>query len=141
MALSSRSKVSLIPDHARQSSRSCVTGVMVAMSPTMELKIPVKVSLREIFKGHPPDSTFTGHGELKLAPSFPGDISYLVLDGHGALGWQWCIVKDGFLACTSDVLKDMIKSRVSAYGVCTYVVWGTGVIWIAGFGAIVRKDV
>lgn len=45
------------------------------------------------------ESTFTGPGQVLLAPATWGDIVPIQLDGHT----QWSIGKDAYLACTIGV--------------------------------------
>lgn len=72
-------------------------GAMIAMSPTMTLKGAVKFSLKKLaIGGQMSASTFTGPGELLLAPASLGDITNIRLTGSET----WSVGKDAFLACT-----------------------------------------
>ena len=72
-------------------------GTMLAMSPTMTLKGALKFSLKKIVSGgHLAESTFTGPGELLLAPPNLGDVTSIRLSGKEA----WTVGKDAFLAAT-----------------------------------------
>ncbi|EER44569.1 DUF124 domain-containing protein [Histoplasma capsulatum H143] len=58
-------------------------GAMIAMSPTMTLKGSIKFSMKKLIAGgEMSSSTYTGPGELLLAPTMLGDISVLRLNGH-----------------------------------------------------------
>jgi uncharacterized protein (AIM24 family) len=53
--------------------------------------------------GEMSESTFTGPGEILLAPEIWGDIFPIVIDPNQAQ--PWCIGKGGYLASTRDVKK------------------------------------
>lgn len=142
-------------------------GAMIAMSPTMTLQGAFKFSLKKfVIGGHLSHSTFTGPGELLLAPPNLGDITNIRLTGHDT----WRVGKDAFLACTqgmfdsptvhrnvfrpilfcswenSGVVKDykaqsISKAIFSGEGFFTYTISGIGLLWICSLGAIIRKDV
>ena len=89
-------------------------------------------------------TTFTGPGELLLAPPFLGDVTNIRLSGGKDEVWR--VGKDAFLACTQGVVKDvkaqsLSKAMFSGEGLFTYSLSGVGLLWISSFGAIVRKDV
>ncbi|EFW14056.1 hypothetical protein D8B26_004045 [Coccidioides posadasii str. Silveira] len=117
-------------------------GAMIAMSPTMTLKGSVKFSVKKMLAGgEMSSSTYTGPGELLLAPSALGDISLLRLNGQE----QWFVGKDAFLACTQGIVKDykrqgLGKAFFSGEGLFIYTVSGTGILFIQSFGAIIKKD-
>jgi len=117
-------------------------GAMIGMSATMTLKGSVKFSMKKLIAGgEMATSTYTGPGELLLAPTFLGDISLLRLNGSE----QWSVGKDAFLAATQGVVKDyksqgIGKALFSGEGLFVYKVSGTGIMWIQSFGAILRKD-
>ncbi|KAL1310634.1 hypothetical protein AAFC00_000905 [Neodothiora populina] len=117
-------------------------GVMIAMSPTMTLLGGLKFSLKKMIAGgHMSQSTFTGPGELLLAPPHLGDITNIRLTGNQS----WSVSKDGFLASTQGVIKDykaqsISKAMFSGEGLFVYKVSGTGLLWISSLGAIIRKD-
>lgn len=119
-------------------------GAMISMSPTMTLKGAVKISLKKfIAGGHMTHSTFTGPGELLLAPPSLGDITNIRLVAGGE---AWSVGKDAFLACTAGVIKDykaqsISKAFFSGEGLFTYKISGVGLLWISSLGAIIRKDV
>jgi len=117
-------------------------GAMIAMSPTMTLRGAVKITMKNILAGgHINHSTFTGPGELLLAPPSLGDITNIRLSGDE----QWSVGKDAFLACTQGVVKDFKrqgigKAMFSGEGLFVYKMSGTGIMWISSLGAIIRKD-
>jgi uncharacterized protein (AIM24 family) len=116
---------------------------MIAMSPTITLKGSVKFSMKKLIAGgEMMHSTYTGPGELLLAPQFLGDITNIRLTGSE----QWSVGRDAFLACTQGVIKDykrqgISKAIFSGEGLFVYKISGVGILWISSFGAIIRKDV
>lgn len=118
-------------------------GVMIAMSPSVILKGGVKFSMKKLIAGGEiATSTFTGPGELLLAPPFIGDMTTIRLTGQET----WNVGKDSFIACTQGVVKDyknqgFSKAMFSGEGLFVMKVTGSGILWLASFGAIVRKDV
>ena len=120
-----------------------MTGAMIAMSPTVSLKGAIKFSMKKLITGgEMATSTYTGPGELLLAPGFLGDIASIALNGNQ----QWSVGKDAFLACTQSVVKEhktqsLGKAMFSGEGLFVYNVSGSGVLWVTSFGAIIRKEV
>lgn len=118
-------------------------GAMIAMSPTMTLKGAVKFSVKKFVTGGEMSmSTYTGPGELLLAPASFGDITNIRLTGKDT----WSTSKDAFLACTTGVTKDykaqsFSKAMFSGEGLFVCKFSGTGILWIQSLGAIIRKDV
>ena len=118
-------------------------GCMIAMSPTMTLKGAVKFSVKKLVTGGEMSvSTYTGPGELLLAPFSFGDITNIRLTGKET----WSASKDAFLACTTGVTKDykaqsFSKAMFSGEGLFVCKFSGTGILWIQSLGAIIRKDV
>lgn len=118
-------------------------GVMIAMSPTITLKGAIKFSVKKLLiGGEMAHSTFTGPGELIMAPSTLGDISLLRLDGKT----EWSVGKESFVACTQGVTKEyksqgFSKMMFSGEGLFVYKIGGNGILWYASFGAIIKKDV
>lgn len=118
-------------------------GAMVAMSPTITLKGNVKFSVKKIIAGGElASSTYTGPGELILAPASLGDITSIRLSGKE----QWSVGHDAYLASTQAVVKDykrqgLGKAIFSGEGLFVYKISGTGLLWVSSFGAIIRKDV
>jgi uncharacterized protein (AIM24 family) len=116
---------------------------MIAMSPTMTLKGQMKFSLKKaLVGGDLTKSTYTGPGELLLAPASIGDITIIKLGGHE----QWSVGKDAFLACTQGIVTEyksqgLGKAMFSGEGLFVYKISGQGILWCTSFGAIIRKDV
>lgn len=116
---------------------------MIAMSPTITLKGSVKFSLKKLVAGgEMTKSTYTGPGELLLAPASIGDITIIKLSGQE----QWSVGKDAFLACTQGIVAEYKsqgfgKALFSGEGLFVYRITGMGVLWVSSFGAIVRRDV
>jgi len=118
-------------------------GLMIAMSPTMTLKGSFKFSVKKlIMSSEMAHSTYTGPGELLLAPHALGDITNIRLTGQEV----WSVGRDAFMACTQGVTKDykaqsISKAMFSGEGLFTYKIGGVGLCWIQSMGAIIRKDV
>jgi hypothetical protein len=118
-------------------------GIMIAMSPTVTLKGTVKLSVKKmLIGGEMAHSTFTGPGELLMAPAAIGDISILKLAGRE----EWTVGKDAFMACTQGVVKEyksqsFSKAMFSGEGLFVYKMSGAGILWFNSFGAIIKKDV
>ena len=118
-------------------------GVMIAMSPSIMLKGAMKFSLKKLVVGGDVNiSTFTGPGELLLAPNTLGDIGIMKLTGNEV----WFVGRDAFLAATQGVSKEyknqgFSKAIFSGEGMFVYRMGGQGILWISSFGAIIRKDV
>jgi uncharacterized protein (AIM24 family) len=116
---------------------------MIAMSTTMSLRGTIHFGLKKLLSGgEMAVSEYTGPGELLLAPSVLGDIIVLRLDGTQS----WKILRDGFLASTSDVKREyqsqgISKAVFSGAGLFVYKIDGTGLLWMQSFGAIIKKDV
>lgn len=116
---------------------------MIAMTPTVTLKGNVKFSMKKLIAGgEMAHSTFTGPGELLLAPASLGDITNIRLGGNE----QWSVGRDAFLACTQGVVKEykrqgIGKAMFSGEGLFVYKISGVGLLWITSLGAIIRKDV
>ncbi|KAI9684523.1 MAG: hypothetical protein M1820_010886 [Bogoriella megaspora] len=117
-------------------------GAMIAMSPTITLKGAVKFSMKKLIAGgEMATSSYTGPGELLLAPAALGDIANIRLNGSDG----WNVGKDAFLACTQGVVKEyksqgFSKAMFSGEGFFLYRISGVGILWITSLGAIVRKD-
>lgn len=113
------------------------------MSPSITLKGQIKFSVKKIIAGGElSSSTFTGPGELILAPSALGDITSIRLSGNET----WSVGKDAYLAYTQGIVKDykrqgLGKAIFSGEGLFVYKITGTGLLWVSSFGAIIRKDV
>jgi len=117
-------------------------GAMIAMSPTVTLKGAVKFSMKKLLVGgEMSTSTYTGPGEVLLAPDALGDITSIRLSGHE----QWSVGKDAFLACTDRIVRDyknqgFSKAMFSGEGLFVYKISGMGILWVTSLGAIIRKD-
>lgn len=118
-------------------------GAMIAMSPTVMLKGSIKFSLKKVIAGSQlTQSTFTGPGEVLLAPAMLGDIIVLrVSDGE-----EWSVGRESFLAYTQGITRDLKRQGIgkalfSGEGLFVFKITGIGLMWISSFGAIVRKDV
>ncbi|KAK3684368.1 hypothetical protein LTR37_020344 [Vermiconidia calcicola] len=117
-------------------------GLMIAMSPTMTLKGAVKFSMKKMLMGgEMSHSTYTGPGELLLAPNMLGDVTSIRMTGEET----WTIGRDAFMACTQGVVKDykgqsMSKAMFSGEGFFVFKMSGVGIVWIMSMGAIIRKD-
>ena len=118
-------------------------GLMIAMSPTMTLKGAIKFSMKKMLVGGEiAHSTFTGPGELLLAPHMLGDITSIRLTGKET----WSVGRDAFMACTQGVTKDykgqsLTKAMFSGEGLFVYKIGGVGICWVMSMGAIIRKEV
>lgn len=118
-------------------------GLMIAMSPTMTLKGSFKFSAKKLLvRGEMAHSTYTGPGELLLAPHALGDVTNIRLTGDET----WSVGRDAFMACTQGVTKDykaqsISKAIFSGEGLFVYNISGVGLCWIQSMGAIIRKDV
>jgi len=121
---------------------SAKPGAMIAMSHSVTLKGNIKFSMKKILVGGEiAHSTFTGPGEVLLAPPSLGDIHLLRLGGSET----WSVGKDAFLACTQGVVKEyknqsFSKAMFSGEGLFVYKISGSGILWMSSFGAIIRKD-
>lgn len=117
-------------------------GAMVAMTPSVTLKGQVKFSFKKLIAGgEMAQSTYTGPGELLLAPPALGDIVPIRLDG----AQTWNAGRDAFLACTQGVQKDyksqsLGKAMFSGEGLFVYKISGQGVLFVTSLGAIIQKN-
>jgi len=106
------------------------------------LKGAIKFSVKKLLiGGEMAHSTFTGPGELLLAPSTLGDLSILRMGGNDT----WSVGRDAFLACTQGVIKEyksqgIGKAMFSGEGLFVYKISGTGLLWLSSFGAILKKE-
>ncbi|KAB8290215.1 hypothetical protein EYC80_011084 [Monilinia laxa] len=122
-------------------------GAMIAMTPTITLKGAFKFSMKKlVIGGEMAHSTFTGPGELLLAPSSLGDITNIRLTGDE----QWSVGRDAYLASTQGVVKEykrqgIGKAMFSGEGLFVYKISGVGwayygsVVWVPSSGKISRK--
>lgn len=113
------------------------------MSSSVTLKGSVKFSMKKLISGgEMAKSTFTGPGEVLLAPPALGDIIPIRLDGQQT----WSVGKDALLGHTQGVKCDMKtqglgKAMFSGEGLFVYKVSGTGVLFVTSLGAIIQKNV
>ncbi|KAF8540573.1 tryptophan RNA-binding attenuator protein-like domain-containing protein [Trichophaea hybrida] len=117
-------------------------GAMVAMAPSITLKGQVKFSFKKLIAGgEMSQSTYTGPGELLLAPAALGDIVPIRLDGQQT----WSVGRDAFLSCTQGVNKDyksqgLGKAMFSGEGLFVYKISGQGILFVTSLGAIIQKN-
>ncbi|KAJ5624170.1 hypothetical protein N7510_000479 [Penicillium lagena] len=117
-------------------------GIMLAMSTTMTLKGKLSFSWKKLIsRGEMGHSTYTGPGELLLAPYVLGDVTVLRVDRPG----QWKLGRDAYLASTSGIEAEYEKQSISnavfsGEGLFVYRLDGTGLVWIQSFGAIIKKE-
>ncbi|EED12368.1 DUF124 domain protein [Talaromyces stipitatus ATCC 10500] len=118
-------------------------GVMIAMSPTVTLKGNFHFSMKKLLIGGEMNhSTYTGPGEILLAPSVLGDITVLRLTDDGQ---TWKVGRDAFLANTASVKKkykaqNLSKTLFSGEGWFVYNITGPGLLWLQSFGAVIKKE-
>ncbi|KAG8933575.1 hypothetical protein FRC02_011590 [Tulasnella sp. 418] len=116
-------------------------GAMVAMSASVQIKGTLNFSAKKmLLGGGMTESTFTGPGEVLLAPEIWGDILPIHLDGQK----EWNLSKDGFLASTAGVVKTQAtqklgKAMFSGEGLVIKKASGVGILWVKSLGAIVKK--
>lgn len=117
---------------------------MVAMSPTVEvagkMEGGILGGLGRMVTG---ESLFLqtlsakrGPGSVHFAPSSPGDIAVVELNGEGMV-----IQKDGFLACTEEVevntqLQNLAQGLFSGEGFFVVRAEGRGLLFLESYGAI-----
>ncbi|RAH44165.1 AIM24 family protein [Aspergillus brunneoviolaceus CBS 621.78] len=117
-------------------------GIMIAMSPSISLRGSLSFGwMKALAGGQVARSTYTGPGELLLAPSVLGDVTALRLDGTQ----EWTVGRDAFLASTSGVKSEyktqgIMKGVFSGEGFFVYKFQGSGILWMQSFGAIVKKE-
>lgn len=115
---------------------------MISMSSTLTLKGAIKFSVKKLIAGgEMSSSTYTGPGEILLAPPALGDISSISVSENQ----RWFVGRDAFLACTQDIVRDykrqgIGKAMFSGEGLFVYNISGNGLLFISSFGAIIRKD-
>ena len=124
------------------------SGAMVAASPTIDVDSRMEVGLlgalsRRVLTG---EKFFfqtlrasRGAGEVLLAPTVPGDIVLLELDGLT----EYLVQKDGFLAGGEDIriesrLQSLSRGLLGGEGFFLLKVGGQGQLMLNSFGAIHR---
>lgn len=118
---------------------------MVAMSPTVDvagkMEGGVLAGIGRMFAGEKfffqTLTASRGSGEVLLAPSIPGAVEDVELDGTYGLNIQ----KDGFLAGTSDIhveteIQNITKGLFSGEGFFILKVKGKGTVFINSYGSI-----
>lgn len=116
---------------------------MIGMSPTVTLRGEIHFSLKKFLAGGKMGtSTFTGPGEVLLAPSVLGDV--MVLPMHG--DHKWKVSRNSFLAHTTGITHEyttqgITKGLLSGAGFFIYLIEGIGLLWLQSFGAIIKKEV
>ncbi|AOY74817.1 TIGR00266 family protein [Clostridium formicaceticum] len=78
-----------------------------------------------------------GAGEVLLAPSIPGGITDIELDGS----YNLCVQKDGFLAATEGIevstqMQNLARGLFSGEGFFILSVGGRGTVFVNSYGAI-----
>ncbi|EKM54247.1 uncharacterized protein PHACADRAFT_257964 [Phanerochaete carnosa HHB-10118-sp] len=116
-------------------------GCMVAMDATVKIKGKMKVSFKRLITSSDlSESTFTGPGEVLMAPETWGDIVPIHLDGSTV----WNFSKHAFLCCTQGVTRtyktqSLGKTFFSGEGLFVEQCSGAGVIFVSSIGAIVQR--
>ncbi len=122
------------------------SGAMVAMSPTIDVEGKMEGGLWKALKRKAVggESMFMqtlkatrGPGEVFIAPSTPGDVTLLELNGAN----NYFLQKEGFLAAESGVTLETVsqgifKGIMSGEGVFVQRVGGQGKLLVSSFGAI-----
>jgi uncharacterized protein (TIGR00266 family) len=123
---------------------------MVSMEGSMEIKGSMDGGFlkglgRKMFSG---ESFFfqevqanKGPGEATFAPSYPGDIEAVELDGSMDITVQ----KNGFLAGSTGVdistkMQNLMKGLFSGEGFFVLRASGTGTLFLSSYGGIMRKE-
>jgi uncharacterized protein (TIGR00266 family) len=137
--------------HVRLSSGEQVvteTGSMMGMDPALKLESTLKGGLlaaakRALMGESLILNTWTATGEdqrLDLAPSQPGDVEAVRLDGRPLI-----VQRGSFLACTPGVSLDAkwagARGFFSGEGLIMIRATGSGDLWLSSYGAIAQVDV
>ena len=76
---------------------------MIQMSPSITLEGKIKFSVKKLFTGSQMvESSYTGPGEVSLAPTLFGDITAIPINGDEG----WNVGKHGYIASTGEVIKE-----------------------------------
>lgn len=116
-------------------------GAMVAMAGTVQIKGKLKFSFKKMVAGgEMSESTFTGPGEVLLAPEIWGDIIPILLDGNTV----WNVGRDVYLASLGEVARTIksqgvSKTLFSGEGLFVSSVSGKGVLFVQSMGAIIKR--
>lgn len=122
------------------------SGAMVAMSPTMDVEGKMEGGLWKALKRKAVggESMFfqtlkaaRGPGDVYIAPSSPGDVALMELNGAN----HFFLQKDGFLAAESSVSIDVVsqgffRGMMSGEGMFIQKAAGNGTLVVSSFGAI-----
>jgi len=117
-------------------------GCMVAMDASVKIRGKLKVGFKKLITGSDlAESTFTGPGEVLMAPETWGDIVPIRLDG----GTTWNFSKHAFLCCTHGVTRthkaqSLGKALFSGEGLFVEQCTGAGIIFVSSIGAIVQRN-
>lgn len=124
------------------------TGAMMGMNPKIKLESNLKGGLfaaaKRALSGESLFlNTYTASGDgqrLDLAPSAPGDIEHVHLDGNALV-----VQRGSFLAATPGVSMDAkwtgAKGFFSGEGLVMLRCSGSGELWLSSYGAIAKVDV
>lgn len=117
-------------------------GSMVAMDPSVKIKGKLTFSFKKLVTGGElSESTFTGPGEVLIAPETWGDIVPINMDGSTT----WFFGKHSFLAATRDVIRSnksqgVGKALFSGEGLFVYQATGRGIVFVQSLGAIIQRQ-
>lgn len=118
---------------------------MASMDTNIIMKTKMKGGLGRLFTG---ESLFineftaeNGSGEIKIAPSAPGDMEHVFLDGTKAIMLQ----SSGYVASSMGINIDTkfqgLKGFFSGEGLFMAKCSGTGDLWFNSYGGIMEIDV
>lgn len=126
------------------------SGAMVAMSPTLDVggqaEGGILKGLGRMLAGEKfffqTITASRGPGEVLLAPSTPGEIYPIELNGS----YNYTLQKDGFFVGTSGVdistqMQNLTKGLFSGEGFFVVKASGTGLLFVSSFGAIHAIDI
>lgn len=121
------------------------TTSMATMDTNLRMKTTAKRGVGRVLTG---ESLFINEfiaegapGEIGIAPSMPGDIQHIYLQGQTVY-----LQNSSFLACSETVdigtqVQGLVKGVVSGMGLFLIRCTGHGDLWTSGYGAIVPMDV
>ncbi|CAF0802369.1 unnamed protein product [Adineta ricciae] len=117
-------------------------GAMMTMDPNVKLKGKLKFSFKKMITGgEMSQTTYTGPGEILLAPPIWGDIMPISLDGNT----RWTVGRGGFLAMSDGITKEtksqgLSKALFSGEGLFVQQFTGRGVLFVTALGAIITRQ-
>jgi len=117
-------------------------GSMVCMDARVQIKGSMKISFSKMLTGGDmSESTFTGPGEVVLAPDVWGDIIPISVEPNTV----WSMGKDAYLATTINVVRStksqgLMKGLMSGEGFFVAKVSGQGILWVQSLGAIIKRE-